>query len=191
MKICAVSGLLGLLFASFAPAADLLFEGETLNPKSSLELRFNTPMIPKERVGSVEQKNPPLQVKPAIEGEFKWTSTRSGQFTFTKMPALGTAYAFSLRKGLKDAAGKPVEVEEWDAFQTEAFHVVDDYKEYPYSYGESARRLPNYMLQFSDSVDPQAASKQFYFKSRFGNSTVPASARLANGKDFKHRYSAV
>lgn len=188
MKLCPLSALLGLLLASLAPAADLIFEGESLDPKSTLELRFDTPMIPKERVGTVE-KSLPLVVKPAIEGEFKWTSTRSGQFTFTKTPALGTAYEFSLRKGLKDAAGKAVEVEEWEAFHTEAFRVVDDYKEYPYSYGDSARRVPYFMLQFSDAVDAAAAAKQFHFKSRFGNTTVPATARLATGKDFKKRYS--
>src|SRR5262245_53621115 len=60
MKICAFPALLSLLFASLAPAADLIFEGDTLNPKTTLELRFDTPMISKERVGSVEQKNLPL-----------------------------------------------------------------------------------------------------------------------------------
>lgn len=189
MKICAVSALLGLLLASFAPAADLIFDGDILTPKSTLELRFDTPMIPKDRVGSVE-KTAPLTSKPVAEGEFKWTSTRSGQYTFTKPLALGASYEFSLRKGLKDAAGKPVDVEEWEAFNTEAFRVVDDYKEYPYSFGDSAKRIPTFMLQFSDVVDVNAAAKLFHFKSRFGSEPVPATVRLATGKDFKKRYSA-
>lgn len=189
MKKSAVSALLGLLLASFAPAADLIFDGEILTPKSTLELRFDTPMIPKDRVGSLE-KTLPLTATPAVEGDFKWTSTRSGQFTFKKPLALGTSYEFSLRKGLKDAAGKPVAVEEWEAFHTEAFRVVDDYKEYPYSFGDSAKRVPTFMLQFSDVVDVEAASKLFHFTSKFGSTTVPATARLATGKDFKKRYSA-
>lgn len=184
------SALCGFLLASLAPAADLIFDGDTLTQQSTLELRFDTPMIPKDRVGAVEQKTPPLTCKPPVEGEFKWTSTRSGQFTFTKPLALGASYEFSLRKGLKDAAGKAVTADEWEAFRTEAFRVVDDYKEYPYSYGDSARRVPMFMLQFSDVVDVQAASKAFHFKSRFGNTAVPATARLANGKDFKQRYGA-
>lgn len=190
MKLRAVPALLGLLLASLAPAADLIFEGETLTPQSTLELRFDTPMIAKDHVGKVEQKNLPLVAKPAVEGEFKWTSTRSGQFTFTKAPALATSYEFSLRAGLKDAAGKAVEAEEWEPFHTEAFRVVDDYKEYPYSYGESARRTPTFMFQFSDSVDPAAAAKLFHYKSKFGSSEVAATARLATGKDFKNRYGA-
>ena len=141
MKNCAVSALMGLLLASLAPApaAELIFEGETLNPKTTLELRFDTPMIAKERVGTVERTNLPFVAKPTVEGEFKWTSTRSGQFNFTKAPTLGGSYEFSLKKGLKDAAGKPVPVEDWEAFPVEAFRVVDDYKEYPFGYGDSAR----------------------------------------------------
>lgn len=180
--------LLGLFFvASPVPAAELVIENETLTPSSTLDLRFETAMVGKEKVGSVE-KTSPMVTDPPLEGEFKWTSTRSGQFHFTKAPAISTTYSFTLRKGLKDAAGKPVAAEDLGEYETEAFRVADDYKEYPYSYGDSARRTPVFLLQFSDSVDAAAAERQFHFVSRFGTQPVAAKVRLATGKDFKKRY---
>ncbi|QIF02758.1 alpha-2-macroglobulin family protein [Roseimicrobium sp. ORNL1] len=180
--------LLGLLtVASPVPAAELVIDNETLLPSSTLELRFDNAMIGKEKVGTVE-KTSPLVSDPAVEGEFKWTSTRSGQFHFTKAPAISTTYSFTLRKGLKDATGKAVAVEELGEYETEAFRVADDYKEYPYSFGDSARRTPVFLLQFSDEIDAAVAERQFHFVSRFGTQPIPAKVRLATGKDFKKRY---
>lgn len=189
MKACAfLMTLLGLLtVASPVPAVELVIDNETLLPSSTLELRFDNAMVAKEKVGTVE-KTPPLVGTPAIEGEFKWTSTRSGQFHFTKAPAIATTYSFTVRKGLKDAAGKPVAVEELGEYETEAFRVADDYKEYPYSFGDSARRTPFFILQFSDAVDAATAGRQFHFVSRFGTQPVPVKVRHATGKDFKRRY---
>ena len=189
MKVCAFLSTLfvGLSLASLVPAAELIVDADTLTPATTLELRFDTPMIGKEKVGTVE-KTSPLTVTPAVEGEFKWTSTRSGQFHFKKSPAIGTTYAFALRSGLKDASGGKVASEDLGEYSTEAFRVADDYKEYPYSYGESARRVPTFLLQFSDSVDAAAAARQFHFVSRFGKDPVPATVRVATGKDFKKRY---
>ena len=189
MNIRILTALSGILLASLAPAAELVFDGETLNPAATLELRFDTPMVGKEKVGTVDAAGP-LMVEPAVPGEFKWTSSRSGQFHLTKAPALATTYKFSLRSGLKDANGAAVEAEELAELATEAFRVADEFKEYPYSYGESARRVPTFLLQFSDAVDANAVAKAGYFVSRFGKDRIAATARPATGKDFKRRYGA-
>ncbi|MFZ4763721.1 MAG: hypothetical protein ACOYMN_02105, partial [Roseimicrobium sp.] len=179
--------LLGLLLASFAPAAELILESETLTPTSTVEVRFDEPMVGKDKVGNVE-KLPPIVLKPAVSGDFKWTSSRSGQFHFTEAPALGTAYTFSLRPGLRTADGKDLAAAELGTFKTEAFRIENEDKEYPYSYGESAQRVPTFLFQFTDVVDPTSAAQQFFFVSRFGKDRIPATARLANGNYFKRNY---
>ncbi len=188
MKRSPLLAVLSLLLASHAPAAELFITPETLNPSSTLELRFETPMVDKARVGSVE-KDSPLVGDPAVAGEFKWTSTRSGQFRFTEPPRFATTYKFALREGLKDAAGKEVEVEEFDECKTEGFRLVNQWREYPY-YGQIGiqQRVPRYLLQFSDTVVPSDAAEQMSFVSKAGV-RVAAKARLATGKDFRrHGY---
>jgi uncharacterized protein YfaS (alpha-2-macroglobulin family) len=175
-------------FASFLPAAELIVEPETLAPTSTIEVRFDKPMISKEIVGTVDKKMP-LVINPAVEGEFAWASTRSGTFRFTKAPAMGTEYSFSLRKGMKDAEGKAVAVEDLGSFQTEAFALVDHERDYPYGYGNSAQRMPRYLLQFNDAVSADAVSKECYFETSDHAQRVAAKARVATGKDFKKIYN--
>lgn len=186
MKRSPLLAVLSLLLASRAPAAELVITPETLNPSATLELRFETPMVDKARVGSVEKESP-LIGDPAVTGEFKWTSTRSGQFRFTQPPAFATTYKFQLREGLKDAAGKDVEVEEFGESRTEGFRLVTQLREYPY-YGQIGvqQRVPRYLLQFSDAVDPAAAVAQMSFMSKTGT-RIAVKARPATGKDFRRR----
>ncbi|MEI6534541.1 MAG: MG2 domain-containing protein, partial [Verrucomicrobiaceae bacterium] len=187
MKTSLFSALTCLFLASLAPAADLIVEPKVLTPKSTLELRFDTPMVDKSRVGTVE-KNSPLVANPAVEGEFKWTSTRSGQFHFVKPLAFGAKFHFALRAGLQDAAGKAVEAEEFDELETEKFRSVVEWRDYPYNFKGVQQRIPYYIIQFSDAVDATEAAKQIYFTTQKGHEKIPATARLATGKDFKHRH---
>ncbi len=187
MKTSLFSALKCLLLASLAPAADLIVEPKVLTPKSTLELRFDTPMVDKSRVGTVE-KNSPLVAKPDVEGEFKWTSSRSGQFHFVKPPTFGTKYHFALRAGLQDAAGKAVDAQEFDELETESFRSLVEWHDYPYNYTGVQQRVPYYIIQFSDAVDSTEAAKQIYFTTPNGHEKITATARLATGKDFKHRY---
>lgn len=177
-----VSALFGLLFASFAPAAQLIIEPEVLNPKSTVELRFDQPMIAKDRVGSVDP-SPPLVITPAVQGDFKWTSTRSGQFLFTQPIAMGTKYAFALREGLKDAEGKPVAAEKLGERESEKFGAVAEGSGVGQSGNGAEQRVGRVLLQFSDAVD-LADTNGFYFQAKEGKDKFPVTVRAAAGKDF-------
>ena len=186
MKTPLFSALTCLFLASLAPAADLIVEPKVLTPKSTLELRFDTPMVDKSLVGTVE-KNSPLVANPPVEGEFKWTSTRSGQFHFAKPLTFGAKFHFALRASLQDAAGKAVEAEEFGELETEKFRSVVEWRDYPYNHSGVEQRVPHYIIQFSDSVDAAEAAKQIYFSTPQGREKISVTARPATGKDFKHR----
>ncbi|WP_075090292.1 hypothetical protein [Verrucomicrobium spinosum] len=176
MKTRAFFAALCALFAGLSPvpasAVELVIEPDTLSPSSTVELRFDTPMVGKDRVGSVEQASP-LVAAPAVKGEFRWTSSRSGQFRFTQPPSFATSYKFALRPGMKDVEGTAVEATDLGEFATEGLKVADEWRAYPYYSGDSAQRTPFYILQFNDRVNPAEIARQAYFVSK----SSPARAR--------------
>ncbi|CAN5731196.1 alpha-2-macroglobulin [soil metagenome] len=189
MKIHSLPVLLCLLLASRVPAVELIVEPETLTPASTLELRFDNPMVDKKDVGTVAKESP-LIAKPPVTGEFKWTSTRSGQFRFTQPPGFATTYEFTLREGIKDAGGVALPNEEaWD-LSSEGLLVADESHEYAYSSGNSAQRKPSYLLQFNDAINPAELTTNAYFSNPSIKDRLPVTVRPATGKDFKSRYQS-
>lgn len=187
MKIQSLPVLLCLFLASPAPAVELIVEPEILSPTSTIELRFDTPMVDKAEVGKVAKVSP-LLTKPPIAGEFKWTSTRSGQFRFTEAPSFATTYEFSLLEGIKDTSGNALPNEDlWD-LSTEGLTVADESHEYPYSSGNSAQRTPSYLLQFNDAINPADLIANTHISNPSIKEKLAVTVRPANGKDFKRRY---
>lgn len=187
MKIHSVPVLLCLFLASHVPAAELIVEPDTLTPASTIELRFDAPMIGKSEVGTVAKESP-FMTEPAITGEFKWTSTRSGQFRFTQAPAFATTYKFALRESIKDTEGHAVPHEALGEFSTEGLIVADESHEYPYSSGNSAQRTPSFLLQFNDAINPAALAANAYISNPSIKDHLAVTVRPATGKDFKRRY---
>ncbi|MBV8587821.1 MAG: hypothetical protein JO308_16160, partial [Verrucomicrobia bacterium] len=85
----------------------LLTDSETLSPTSTIEIRFPTAMVPKEAVGTVAEPVP-IEISPALPGNFTWLSRRSGVFSISSAPQLGTRYVIRARAGLVDSEGKSV-----------------------------------------------------------------------------------
>src|SRR5262249_17723912 len=110
---------------SLAEAAQiqLLTDSDKLSPTSTIEIRFPTAMIPKEAVGTVAEPVP-IEISPALPGSFTWLSRRSGVFSISSPPPLGTRYVIRSRSGLLDSDGKPVG-QGWQAeLQTPAYMVT-------------------------------------------------------------------
>jgi alpha-2-macroglobulin len=101
----------------------LLTDSETLSPTSTIEFRFPTAMVPKEAVGTVAEQIP-IEISPALPGNFTWLSRRSGVFSISSPPPLGTRYVIRARAGLIDSDGKSVG-QGWQAeLQTPAYMVT-------------------------------------------------------------------
>src|SRR5438093_6900943 len=86
----------------------LVLSSEQLEPTTTFELRFDEPAVAAEKVG-LPAKDSPLVVAPPLAGSFVWLSQRSGVFTPSAPPALGTSYRFTLAPGLKKADGTPLD----------------------------------------------------------------------------------
>lgn len=80
-------------------------EGE-LQPSTTLEFRFSSPMVASDNLGPAAEA--PLVFDPDLPGTFTWLSTRSGVFSPQGPLPLDTTWKASLRGGLKNAAGQPV-----------------------------------------------------------------------------------
>lgn len=174
--------------AKIAEAVEVALEAEIdiqpqeLAPDSSIEVRFPTPMVGKERVGTVEPVSP-LAVQPELAGEFKWTSTRSGLYKLTQPPKFNATYGFKLKPGVKDAEGKSLSTEQLDEVNSAPFRIID---QYPKWFDKSdAARSPKFLFEFNDNVNPAEAAKAVFFNCAENKTRIPAKARHATGKDFE------
>ncbi len=163
--------------------AEIDIQPQELAPDSTIEVRFPTAMVGKERVGTVEAAAP-LDVKPELAGEFKWTSTRSGIYKLTQPPKFNATYAFKLKPGLKDAEGKALSTHQLDEVTSAPFRIID---QYPKWFDKSdTDRTPAFLFEFNDNVNPAEAAKAIFFNSEENKTRIAAKARHATGKDFEH-----
>ena len=109
-------GRLSVLLSSFAMMSaavaaekdvELLTDAEFLQPTSTFEFRFATPVVSRDEVGTVAS-TPPINIEPAISGTFTWLSQRSGVFVPTAPPPLGTEFTVMIRPDFRDLNGNPV-----------------------------------------------------------------------------------
>ncbi|MCU0777465.1 MAG: MG2 domain-containing protein, partial [Akkermansiaceae bacterium] len=90
-----------------AAPVEMITDTEQLQPASTLEFRFATPMIAGGDVGiSMTMENAPVVITPAIAGNFTWLSRSSGVFSPEQAWPLGETFTFTLRAGLVDVNGK-------------------------------------------------------------------------------------
>src|SRR5260221_1314779 len=109
-------GPLSVLVSSFAMLSaavaaekevELLTDAEFLQPTSTFEFRFATPVVSREEVGTVAA-NPPIVIQPALAGTFTWLSQRSGVFVPTAPSPLGVPLAATIRTDFQDLNGYPI-----------------------------------------------------------------------------------
>lgn len=159
----------------------------TINPKefgplSTIVLTFSTPMIPKERVGTKEPESP-VVVVPPLAGFFEWNSTRSGIYRLTEAPKFSSGYRFDLKAGLKDMEGRALSPGKLKDVSTEKFRIVE---QYPRWMDEgNIPRSPQLLFEFNDPVMLDTVAPAMVFKCDKIKARIPATVRLATGKDFR------
>ncbi|MDB6137705.1 MAG: terpenoid cyclase/protein prenyltransferase alpha-alpha toroid, partial [Verrucomicrobiaceae bacterium] len=151
-------------------------------PGSTIELIFANPMIPPERVGSVEPDSP-ITVEPALPGKFEWTSTRTGLYRLTQAPRFASSYHFKLRAGMRDVTGVEVAPCSLRDVNTELFRIVG---QYPTWFGDDISRTPEFLFEFNDPVNAEAVVPGMAFKCAQTKEKIDVKARMATGADFKH-----
>jgi hypothetical protein len=153
-----------------------------LSPDATVEVVFPTSMIEKERVGDYAEESP-LVTKPALSGEFQWTSTRSGQFHVREAPKFNASYEFSLRDGVVDLEGQALSTDRLGSANSASFRAIDRHPRWYYS--SQSRRKPRFMFEFNDQVDPKKAAQHIRFASEEPVSEIPARVRHATADDFE------
>src|SRR5260221_5188756 len=127
-----VIGPISVLLSSFAMLSaavaaekevELLTDAEFLQPTSTFEFRFATPVVFREEVGTVAA-NPPILIQPALAGTFTWLSQRSGVFVPTAPPPLGVQLAATIRPDFRDFNGNPVGQSFRAVLQTPAYAIT-------------------------------------------------------------------
>ncbi|MBV8482761.1 MAG: hypothetical protein JO077_07850 [Verrucomicrobia bacterium] len=172
--------LSGFTMVSAALAAqkevELLTDAEFLQPTSTFEFRFVTPVVSREEVGTVAT-NPPIKIEPAIAGTFTWLSQRSGVFVPTAAPPLGSGLVVTIRSDFRDLNGKPI---------GQAFRTV--LKTPPYGITsvvapqeDEITSKPEVRLAFN--LDTVLDPTRFRFVSAGGQETA-AKVRYANEADY-------
>ena len=169
-----------------APGASLTINPKEFGPLSTIELKFGTSMIPKEKVGSVAEESP-LSITPDLPGKFEWTSTRTGIYRLDQAPKFDSSYYFNLRKGLKDVDGKELPAGKLKDCMTEKFRIVEQHPRW--FDDENLSRTQKFLFEFNDDVALETVASAFKFKCAEGKQVIDAKARLATGKDFKTYYS--
>ena len=165
--------LMLLLGASTAALAEthsvtLILGSKALEPSTSLELRFIDAMVAREKVGQTADPAP-LVTQPAIKGKFIWLSQRSGVFTPEEPWPLSTTVHLTLRRGLSNADGKPVDFALDETVQSPPLQLKAWYS--PKNNDSSdAPADPRLILLFNADMVPAQAERFVHFVATDGTS---------------------
>lgn len=162
---CAAAALLAAWPASLCagPNTVRLVADRTLQPTTTLEVRFEDAMIPANQIGKVAA-TPPIVISPAIKGGFVWLSQRSGTFKPEEPYALASLYTVTLAPGLKRLDGAAVEAEFREELSTPAMRLVG-WNSPGYLGGNDTTSEPHLSLLFNVDVDPAAVAPFLQFVS--------------------------
>lgn len=163
-------------------AAEWSITPNELSPDATVEVVFPTGMVDKEQVGEYAAESPVI-TKPALEGQFQWTSTRSGQFHVREAPRFNTSYQFFLRPGVQDLEGQPLSTDRLGSAESASFRAIDRHPRWYYS--NESLRTPRFMFEFNDQVDPKKAQKHIRFEAEEPAAVITASVRHATAEDFE------
>ncbi|MBM3880631.1 MAG: hypothetical protein FJ387_13090 [Verrucomicrobia bacterium] len=141
----------------------LLLNTATLEPTTTFELRFETPMVTADQVGQIGGASP-LRIAPPLPGQWTWLSQRSGVFTPSEPPAMATTYRFTLRSDLRGAGGERVRAALDRTLRTPALEVQSH--THSFFYGTNAPLLPIIRLEFNAAVRVEDARRFLEFRSR-------------------------
>ena len=147
--------------------AQLLLSTATLQANTTFELRFDADVAAFDELDRPDMRVP-LDLAPALRGEWVWLTRRSGVFTPVEPMELGTRYTFQLRSGLRTAAGAKVTARLRRSFFTPAFAAEisaasDDQR--------AIAANPTVRLRLNAAVTPAALAAHAEF--RAGSLRVP------------------
>lgn len=144
-----------LLLVSCQPRGDvsdgvqLLLTTREFQANTTFELRFEQDMVGQEALGKLARLSP-LHVEPMLKGVFTWLTPRSGIYSPTEAPRLGTSYHFRLASGLQNAAGQSAKLGLSRTLTTPPFQISNLRTSFKTHRHNSAR--PHISIEFNAPV---------------------------------------
>jgi len=179
-SLVAIASLLAPLTGMAASPVEMITDTEELQPASTLEFRFISPMVEKDDMGiPLAMDQVPIAISPAVDGRFTWLSRSSGVFAPSQPWPLGTTFAITLRPRLADAAGKKLAGDFRASTRTPDFQQT-------YSNGtgyETCDPAPTIVLAYNLPVDLASTQNLFRFVSDEGT-TIAARVAHATREDY-------
>lgn len=156
-------------------------QGVQLGGGKDVEITFSAPMVPDSLQGKSVPAAGILDIKPALDAELIWQSSRSASLKVNGRIPLGSAYTIALRRDLKDASGKPVVPGPAAIVNGPAFAIEQHAPRWFSTSGADARR-PVIQLFCNDEVSAAAIAKASFFRDKSGR-VVPATVQPATVGD--------
>ena len=163
--------ILFVLAGALQAAPRLVVSTPSLLPESEIDFVFEQPMVEQEELGK-EVGNDLVSITPALPGKLFWKAPTIAQFKPDGIPAIGTEYVFSAKKGLKHLDGSAVEPGEFAKVSSEAFRIHTSRIQNRYS-GDYSPATASWMIVFNDDVDLAAIAGFFSFSSEKNQRVAP------------------
>lgn len=172
MKTFPVLTCLFFLFSVALTAAPrLVVSTPSLLPESEIDFIFEQPMVTQEDLGK-EAGNDLIIIKPALPGKLFWKAPTIAGFKAGGIPAIGTEYAFSTKKGSRHLDGSAIEAGEFGKVSSEAFRIHTSRIEGRYADNYSPATA-SWMIVFNDDVDLTSIAGFFSFSSEKNQRVAP------------------
>ena len=152
-------------------APRLVVSTPSLLPESEIDIVFEQPMVAREDLGK-EAGNDLVSISPSLPGKLFWKAPAIAQFKPDRIPAIGTEYVFSAKKGLKHEDGSAVEAGEFAKVSSEAFRIHTSRIQNRYS-GNYSPATASWMVVFNDDVDLTSVAGFFSFSSEKNQRVAP------------------
>ncbi len=159
-----LGAMLASAWAAPGQAVEWMVDGDTLEPTTTIEVRFDRDMVDQEEVGTAVK--PVLAVEPALPGTFTWLSRRSGVYVPSEVPGMGMAFTFTMVPGLKDARNEPVKASLHATLKTPTF----DFFELNRNGNEETQPVPEHQLTLNRDVKLEGAGALFRYVADDGKS---------------------
>jgi uncharacterized protein YfaS (alpha-2-macroglobulin family) len=180
--------LAGLFFVALSPFTivsvaaaaekdvELVTDAEFLQPTSTFEFRFASPVVTRDEVGTVANQ-PPITFEPALTGTFTWLSQRSGVFVPKSAPPLGTQLLVTVRPDFRDLNGNPIGQGFREVLKTPTYGITSATA--PQGEEISAKPQIRLALNLETAID----ATRFRFVSSAGQE-IAADVRYATSDDY-------
>lgn len=136
-----------------------------------VEITFSAPMVPDNMTGRAVAAATLLDIQPPLQADLVWRSSQSATVKIKSLVALGVNYRFSLRAGIKDAAGKPVVPGPAVSAQGPAFLIQEHSPRWFNTSGATAR-TPVIFLYANDALDAAAVGQGAFFRDKQGRTVT-------------------